>query len=148
MPGGKTHSAITTTLLVPSFIVASNQAILGGQSEGLFFVGGVVLTFWVNPDLDLVENKSRLHPWNLYWLAYGKLMPHRGKWSHGVFFSTLIRLLYIGWPILLAPGIDKRFLVWVFLGMMSSDILHLMADRISTGIKTRRNRKKLGRKRS
>lgn len=86
---------------------------------------GLVLTYWVNPDLDLNYVVRGL--FRIYWWPYSRLLHHRSIWSHFPVISTFIRLAYLGWALLLLPT-DWRIVFFVFVGMAISDFFHWVLD--------------------
>jgi uncharacterized metal-binding protein len=94
MPSGRTHDAITIILAAPTFVVAwglSGSLMLATLATLAMLFGG----FMFGPDLDI---QSRQYTrWGLFrflWLPYRKLFKHRSRWSHGIIFGTLIRVIY------------------------------------------------------
>jgi uncharacterized metal-binding protein len=94
MPSGRTHDAITMILAAPTFIAAwglTGNLQLATLATSAMLFGG----FMFGPDLDI---QSRQYTrWGLFrflWLPYRKLFKHRSRWSHGIIFGTLIRVVY------------------------------------------------------
>ena len=72
-----------------------------------------------------------------FFLFYAKLMPHRGI-SHTPIIGTLTRVAYIGPLLIIAAFFGFPFqpwMLWVLLGLMLSDTLHFVHDRVSTARK-------------
>jgi uncharacterized metal-binding protein len=47
------------------------------------------------PDLDIHSKQySRWGPFRFFWLPYRAVFRHRSRWSHGIVFGTLIRVVY------------------------------------------------------
>lgn len=94
MPSGKTHDAITVILAAPTFVGAwgltGNLTLAALATLSMLFGG-----FMFGPDLDI---QSRQYTrWGLFrflWLPYRMLFKHRSRWSHGIIFGTLIRVIY------------------------------------------------------
>lgn len=94
MPSGKTHDAITVVLAVPTFLVA--WGLTGSLSLSVLATGGMLFGgLMFGPDLDI---QSRQYTrWGLFrflWLPYRAMFRHRSRWSHGIIFGTLIRVIY------------------------------------------------------
>jgi uncharacterized metal-binding protein len=94
MPSGKTHDAITFFLTAP---VSTAAYVLTGEISTAvliavtFFFGGLMF----GPDLDTVSRQySRWGPFKFLWLPYRKFFSHRSRWSHGLIFGTLFRVIY------------------------------------------------------
>lgn len=94
MPSGRTHDAITFILAAPIFALAyaatanlpSTIAITAS-----FLFGGLMF----GPDLDTHSKQySRWGIFRLLWLPYRSIFKHRSRWSHGLIFGTLFRVVY------------------------------------------------------
>lgn len=94
MPSGKTHDAITFLLAVPALAVgyaAAGDVILSTAAAAAFVFGGLMF----GPDLDTVSKQySRWGPLRLAWFPYRAAFKHRSRWSHGLVFGTLFRVVY------------------------------------------------------
>lgn len=94
MPNGKTHDAITIILAVPTFIVTyklTNSWSLAAFTSGAFLFGGLMF----GPDLD--THSVEYTRWSIFrflWLPYKLAFAHRSRWSHGLIFGTIIRVIY------------------------------------------------------
>ncbi|HYY59372.1 MAG TPA: metal-binding protein [Pyrinomonadaceae bacterium] len=94
MPSGKTHDAITTLLAVPTFVAAwglgGSLALALAATAAMLFGG-----FMFGPDLDIQSRQyTRWGVFRFLWLPYRMLFKHRSRWSHGIIFGTLIRVIY------------------------------------------------------
>ncbi len=94
MPSGKTHDTITIILAAPTFLVAwgltSNLALAGLATAAMLF-GGLMF----GPDLDIQSRQyTRWGIFRFLWLPYKMMFRHRSRWSHGIIFGTLIRVVY------------------------------------------------------
>ena len=109
-------------------------------------IGAIIGTLWLSPDLDLKSDAYyRWGPLKFIWLPYVKLMPHRSLFSHLPVLSDLIRIAYIGFPlILLLPftAYETEIRSWVdvhgmsfFLGLVFATTLHTTLDYTSTFFK-------------
>jgi uncharacterized metal-binding protein len=94
MPSGKTHDAITFFLVAPTFaatyFVMQNLPISIVVTFGMLFSG---LMF--GPDLDI--HSKQYTRWGFFrylWYPYQKCFSHRSRWSHGLLFGTLFRVIY------------------------------------------------------
>jgi uncharacterized metal-binding protein len=94
MPSGKTHDAITLILAAPTFMAAwgltANWSTAAIATIAMLF-GGLMF----GPDLDIQSRQyTRWGIFRFLWFPYKKLFRHRSRWSHGIVFGTLIRVLY------------------------------------------------------
>jgi uncharacterized metal-binding protein len=94
MPSGKTHDAITIILTAPvfgvAFLVTRDLWIAEVASVGFLF-GGLMF----GPDLDTASKQySRWKLFKLMWFPYRSFFKHRSRWSHGLIFGTLLRVVY------------------------------------------------------
>jgi len=101
MPSGKTHDRITILLAVPTFVVAwglaGSLALAAAATVAMLFGG-----FMFGPDLDIQSRQyTRWGVFRFLWLPYRKLFKHRSRWSHGIIFGTLIRVIYFAGVIML-----------------------------------------------
>lgn len=94
MPSGKTHDAITFILAAPTFAIAwglSGSIALAMVVTCAMLFGGLMF----GPDLDIQSRQyTRWGVFRFLWLPYRKMFRHRSRWSHGIIFGTLIRVLY------------------------------------------------------
>jgi uncharacterized metal-binding protein len=94
MPSGKTHDAVTIVLAVPTFVVAwglTGSLWLACVAVGAMLFGG----FMFGPDLDIQSKQyTRWGVFRFLWLPYKVVFRHRSRWTHGLIFGTLIRILY------------------------------------------------------
>lgn len=95
MPSGKTHDAITTLLAVPVFaagyIWSSDPRLAAVVTIGFLFGG-----FMFGPDLDTASTQySRWNAFRILWFPYRTFFKHRSRWSHGLIFGTLLRVVYL-----------------------------------------------------
>lgn len=94
MPSGKTHDWITLVLAVP--VAAFSWRFGFGLLEGSALVistlcGGLIF----GPDLDTKSTPySRWGICRPMWYPYMKFFSHRSRWSHGLIFGTLFRVIY------------------------------------------------------
>ena len=94
MPSGKTHDAITLLLAAPTFAAAwgaTGSAVLAVAATAGTLFGGLMF----GPDLDILSRQyTRWGPFRLLWWPYRVVFRHRSRWSHGIIFGTLIRVVY------------------------------------------------------
>ena len=94
MPSGKTHDAITLLLAAPAFAAVFAVTADVGATVAVtvsFLFGG----FMFGPDLDTVSKQySRWRFLRPLWLPYRAAFKHRSRWSHGLIFGTLLRVVY------------------------------------------------------
>jgi uncharacterized metal-binding protein len=95
MPSGKTHDALTLILAAPAFGVTYAVTLEVWISIVLtvgFLFGGLMF----GPDLDTVSKQnSRWSVLRFVWFPYRTFFKHRSRWSHGLVFGTLIRVVYL-----------------------------------------------------
>lgn len=94
MPSGKTHDAITFLLVAPTFAVAwkatESLPVASIVTFGMLF-GGLMF----GPDLDTMSKQySRWSIFRFLWYPYQAFFAHRSRWSHGLIFGTLFRVIY------------------------------------------------------
>ncbi len=101
MPSGKTHDAITFILAAPTFVAAwgvSGSIALATVTTCAMLFGGLMF----GPDLDILSRQyTRWGIFRFLWLPYRMLFSHRSRWSHGIIFGTLIRVIYFALVIAL-----------------------------------------------
>jgi uncharacterized metal-binding protein len=94
MPSGRTHDAITLMLAVPAFAVtyAVTKSVAPAATVACAFIFGGVM---FGPDLDTVSRQySRWWVFRFLWLPYRHFFNHRSRFSHGLVFGALIRVVY------------------------------------------------------
>ena len=94
MPSGKTHDAITLLLAAPTFVAAwgaTGRLLAAGVATGAMLFGGLMF----GPDLDIQSRQyTRWGVFRFLWFPYKAAFRHRSRWSHGIVFGTLIRVVY------------------------------------------------------
>jgi uncharacterized metal-binding protein len=100
MPSGKTHDAITFILAAPTFAAAwivSGSIMLAIITTSAMLFGGLMF----GPDLDIQSRQyTRWGIFRFVWLPYRMIFRHRSRWSHGILFGTLIRVIYFALVIM------------------------------------------------
>lgn len=94
MPSGRTHDAITFLLAVPAFAVTYSvtRDVAASATVGLAFIFGGLM---FGPDLDTVSRQySRWFIFRFLWFPYRSFFSHRSRFSHGLIFGALIRVVY------------------------------------------------------
>lgn len=102
MPSGKTHDAITLILAVPAFAVtyASTRNLSSAVVVAAAFVFGGLM---FGPDLDTVSRQySRWSVFRFLWFPYRRFFKHRSRFSHGLIFGALVRVVYFMGVVTLA----------------------------------------------
>jgi uncharacterized metal-binding protein len=94
MPSGKTHDFITLILAIPTFGAAfaasKDMALSITITSGMLF-GGLMF----GPDLDTISKPyARWGFFRLLWYPYQACFSHRSRWSHGLIFGSLFRVIY------------------------------------------------------
>ena len=94
MPSGKTHDAITFAL-APfagfSCYLITREAPISAVAAVAFLFGGLMF----GPDLD--TNSKQFARWWIFkpiWLPYRLFFAHRSRWTHGLLFGSLFRVIY------------------------------------------------------
>jgi uncharacterized metal-binding protein len=94
MPSVRTHDAITLLLAVPAAAagyMASKSYSMGIITGAAFLFGGLMF----GPDLDTVSRQySRWYFLRFLWFPYRHFFKHRSRFSHGLIFGALIRVVY------------------------------------------------------
>ncbi|HEX8560172.1 MAG TPA: metal-binding protein [Pyrinomonadaceae bacterium] len=94
MPSGKTHDMVTLVLAPPTFAAAwglTGSLALSAAATAAMLFGGLMF----GPDLDIQSKQyTRWGPLRFLWLPYKVAFRHRSRWSHGIVFGTLIRVVY------------------------------------------------------
>jgi uncharacterized metal-binding protein len=94
MPSGKTHDAITIILSAPVFaaaFAATADPKISIAVTAAFLFGGLAF----GPDLDTMSKQySRWLFLRPLWFPYRAAFKHRSRWSHGLIFGTLFRVVY------------------------------------------------------
>jgi len=94
MPSGKTHDAITFFLVAPTFAATwklTESLPLALIVTAAFLFGGLMF----GPDLD--THSKQYTRWSIFcylWYPYQAFFKHRSRWSHGLIFGTLLRVVY------------------------------------------------------
>src|SRR4051812_4362040 len=94
MPSRKTHDAITLILAAPAFAAtyAATKSIPASTVVAAAFIFG---GFMFGPDLDTVSRQySRWLIFRFIWLPYRRFFKHRSRFSHGLVFGALGRVIY------------------------------------------------------
>jgi uncharacterized metal-binding protein len=94
MPSGKTHDAITFLFVAPVFVTAwktTENTAISAVITAAFLFGGLMF----GPDLDTMSKQyTRWGVLRLLWYPYQSFFAHRSRWSHGLIFGTLLRVIY------------------------------------------------------
>jgi uncharacterized metal-binding protein len=94
MPSGKTHDAITFLFTAPVFAATFTLVrdfSISALVTGAFLFGGLMF----GPDLDTLSKQyTRWGTFRFLWFPYQKIFNHRSRWSHGLIFGTLFRVIY------------------------------------------------------
>jgi uncharacterized metal-binding protein len=94
MPSGHAHDAITILLAAPTAVVT--YAFARDLPTTLIVVAAFIFAgVMFGPDLDTKSKQySRWGPLKLIWIPYRTVFRHRSRWSHGLTFGTLFRVVY------------------------------------------------------
>lgn len=166
MSTGRTHSGISTGTALGVLVGAGVFSSVGITSTVLV-ASGALLGVLLTPDLD-VDDGCISHYyirkffgkwvelwWFWLWHPYSLAFKHRSNWSHFPIFSTLFRLTYFCFPIIIYPILRRRLatvlqsqiaalpllvtaaillyaagvdVIFVILGLILSDTVHFIAD--------------------
>ncbi len=109
MPSGKTHDAITFLLVAPTFAAAWKITGSAGSAAVVtfaFLFGGLMF----GPDLDTMSKQyTRWGILRFFWYPYQSFFAHRSRWSHGLVFGTLLRVVYFMGALTLAAFVAVYF---------------------------------------
>ncbi|MBK8466227.1 MAG: metal-binding protein [Chloracidobacterium sp.] len=94
MPSGKYHDAITFNLALPA--CAASYAVNGSPSvSAVVFVAFIFGGLMFGPDLDTISRQySRWLIFRFIWFPYRRFFKHRSRFSHGLIFGALGRVVY------------------------------------------------------
>ena len=112
MPSGKTHDAITFLFVAPVFAATWQVT----QSLPLALIVTVAFTFgglMFGPDLD--THSKQYTRWGFFcylWYPYQAFFKHRSRWSHGLIFGTLLRIVYFMGALTLLSFLPVFLLAW------------------------------------
>ncbi|MBK9437812.1 MAG: metal-binding protein [Chloracidobacterium sp.] len=94
MPSGSKHDAITVILSVPATVItymAVGKPIAAATVGAAFLFGGLMF----GPDLDTISRPySRWSVFRIIWFPYRHFFKHRSRFSHGLLFGALFRVIY------------------------------------------------------
>src|ERR671929_1409978 len=94
MPSGKTHDMVTLVLAPPTLAAAwglTGSVVLSVAATAAMLFGGLMF----GPDLDIQSRQyTRWGVFRFLWWPYRMMFRHRSRWSHGIIFGTLIRVVY------------------------------------------------------
>src|ERR1043165_5742969 len=94
MPSGETLDMVTLGLSPPAFAAAwglTGSVWLSAAATVAMLFGGLMF----GPDLDIQSKQyTRWGPLRFLWWPYKVAFRHRSRWSHGIVFGTLIRVVY------------------------------------------------------
>lgn len=113
MPSGKTHDAITFLLAVPVFAGSFAMTRSGPLSLAVtaaFVFGGLMF----GPDLDTVSKQQTR--WGIFkplWHPYRWCFKHRSRWSHGLIFGTLFRVVYFLGTVTILIFVSAYIGAWI-----------------------------------
>ncbi len=94
MPSGRTHDKITFLLVLPTaaatYYFTRDWVMTTIVTAGMLF-GGLMF----GPDLDTQSvHYTRWGPLRFIWWPYKVALAHRSRFSHGILFGTIIRIIY------------------------------------------------------
>jgi uncharacterized metal-binding protein len=94
VPSGKTHDAISFLYAAPVFAAAwkiTDNTAISAVITTAFLFGGLMF----GPDLDTMSKQyTRWGITRFLWYPYQSFFAHRSRWSHGLIFGTLLRVVY------------------------------------------------------
>ena len=161
MPSGRIHLRIEAVLLVALGAVGGWLASLKAieMVTAAAFVASYALSMLLlSPDLDLRRSRAFAR-WGLFrwlWIPYAAVFRHR-QVSHHPIVGPLTRILYLsvivalvglavcaatGWRV--SPCLPQaEILVALVAGLYLPNLVHILADRVDTGWKRARARRRL-----
>ena len=93
MPSGKIHDAFTFLSTIPVFLISWMLA--GSVSGSVITIGFILGGLVFGPDLDTASRQyNRWGFLRFLWFPYNRFFSHRSRWSHGLIFGTLFRVIY------------------------------------------------------
>jgi len=94
MPSGRSHDAITILLAAPAAVITYGVT-RDLLTAVIFAISFIFAGAMFGPDLDTKSTQfSRWGPLRLIWIPYRTIFRHRSRWSHGLIFGTLFRVVY------------------------------------------------------
>ncbi len=109
MPSGKVHDAVTFLIVGPVMAAAwkiTGNAAIASTASICFLIGGLMF----GPDLDTLSKQySRWGFLRFLWYPYRAFFKHRSRWSHGLIFGTLLRVVYLVGSITLTIFVIAHF---------------------------------------
>lgn len=112
MPSGRTHDAITLLIAAPT--LAAAWGVTGSVTLAILMTCATLFGgFMFGPDLDILSRQyTRWGVFRFIWWPYRTMFRHRSRWSHGIIFGTLIRVVYFAFVLALitAAGVYLRAL--------------------------------------
>jgi len=132
MPSAKTHDAVTFLIAAPTFVATWKITQSFAMSLVItiaMLIGGLMF----GPDLDTVSKQySRWGVFRFLWYPYQVFFKHRSRWSHGLIFGTLLRVVYFMGALTIVaflaiytrtafaggtvPGLYETLESWTFVG--------------------------------
>ena len=113
MPSGRTHDAITVLIAAPT--LAAAWGVTGSMTLAILATCATLFGgFMFGPDLDIQSRQyTRWGVFRFIWWPYKKMFRHRSRWSHGIIFGTVIRVVYFAFVLALitAAGVYLRALL-------------------------------------
>ena len=94
MPSGRVHDVVTVLLALPAGAATylwTGEAWPATVVTAAFLFGGMVF----GPDLDTKSKQySRWGFFRILWLPYRKFFSHRSRFTHGLVFGSMFRVIY------------------------------------------------------
>lgn len=146
MPNYQTHDKIAYIAVIPISAIMQYTLSLSLQDTFIFAGGFIISNYWLSPDLD--TNSIMIQRWSfLYWLwiPYRNVIKHRSLVSHSGPLSALIRISYIGVPLILigllvniplfSIALESHIFLLFLLSAVLSDTLHTITDILWSAIR-------------
>lgn len=138
MPNMREHNL--ATLAGATISSATMTAVGFPASETIAMTLGFLVTFFINPDLDLNRRFPKQQPhkwlWWVFWYPYSRLLAHRSVFSHFPVVGTLTRVGYVAtFVTVIIVFINAQISVpdaaiYIIAGMCLSDLVHFVMDMI------------------
>lgn len=118
MPSARTHDAVTLLLAAPTVVAAyifTADLAVAAAAVCSFLFGGLIF----GPDLDTTsKHYSRWVFLKFLWIPYRAFFRHRSRWSHGLVFGALLRVVYFLGSVTLAAFAGLATFSWLSGGEM------------------------------
>ena len=161
MPDGKTHAIATIAATIATPIIVHELGISPTTANTTAVTAGCFMGLLLTPDLDVNHGcqsiqlirdrigKGAADVWQMIWMPYAVLIPHRSWLSHFPIAGTTFRLGYLYlvyfciYLVVAATGsvpmphihlngeiLRNSNLIWAFAGLSFADTIHFFMDHL------------------